>query len=181
MAIIAQNILSISASDTDIEQLFNCIRDICYYRCGYLKPDTIRNLILYQFATTFDIQQQEIEIVKKYLSTGETVLFDQVQKSIVQFESLEPISNCKKENKISSSENIQQIEDRVLDRSSDTENHYSDLTQSRQSKYQLSRKRPADVVNKNNDLSEIPIQSTQGRSGRVRKLPKISAEFEIIK
>jgi len=96
LTIIVQNIFSISTNNTDIEQFFNYIYNICYYYCSYFKSDTICNFILYQFTTIFDIQQQKIEIVKKYLFTGKTVLFNQIQKSIVQFENLESISNCKK-------------------------------------------------------------------------------------
>jgi len=107
LAIIVQNIFSISINSIDIKQFFNCIYNICYYCCNYFKPDTICNFILYQFTIIFDIQQQKIKIVKKYLSTEKTVLFDQIQKSIIQFENLKSISNYKKKNKISSSENIQ--------------------------------------------------------------------------
>ena len=68
-----------------------------------------------------------------------------------------------------------------MDKNSDTENYYSDLIQNRYIQYQLSRKYSAEVLDKNNNFSEISIQNIQKKSERIRKFPKISTEFEIIK
>ncbi|KAG0152658.1 hypothetical protein PDIDSM_2463 [Penicillium digitatum] len=68
LARIARDILSIPASGAGVERLFNCARDICHYRRGQLKPSTIRGLMLHQFATNFDLRQEELEIIKEHLS-----------------------------------------------------------------------------------------------------------------
>ena len=41
-----KNILSISASDVDVEQLFNTARDIYHYHQNHLNADTIKIIIL---------------------------------------------------------------------------------------------------------------------------------------
>ncbi|KAJ5981909.1 hypothetical protein N7451_012009 [Penicillium sp. IBT 35674x] len=80
LARIARDILSIPASGAGVERLFNCARDICHYRRGQLKPSTIRGLMLHQFATNFDVEQKEVEVIKEYLSVGEAALLDQARK-----------------------------------------------------------------------------------------------------
>ncbi|KAG0153440.1 hypothetical protein PDIDSM_5293 [Penicillium digitatum] len=93
LARIARDILSIPASGAGVERLFNCARDICHYRRGQLKPSTIRGLMLHQFATNFDLRQEELEIIKEHLSQSEAALLDQTRRSLPQLEVLEPISD----------------------------------------------------------------------------------------
>lgn len=82
LARIARDILSIPASGAGVERLFNCARDICHYRRGQLKPSTIRGLMLHQFATNFDLRQEELEIIKEDLSQSEAALLDQTRRSL---------------------------------------------------------------------------------------------------
>ncbi|KAI9035590.1 uncharacterized protein KD926_003219 [Aspergillus affinis] len=56
LARIAKDIFSIPANGTGIERLFNCTRDICYYRRGHLKPDTIKGLMLHLFSSKFELE-----------------------------------------------------------------------------------------------------------------------------
>ncbi|KAG0154761.1 hypothetical protein PDIDSM_329 [Penicillium digitatum] len=97
LARIARDILSIPASGAGVERLFNCARDICHYRRGQLKPSTIRGLMLHQFATNFDLRQEELEIIKEHLSQSEAALLDQTRRSLPQLEVLEPISDNEEE------------------------------------------------------------------------------------
>ena len=46
IAQMTKNILSISASDVDVEWLFNTARDVCYYYWNYLNADTIEIIML---------------------------------------------------------------------------------------------------------------------------------------
>ena len=41
-----KNILSISASDVDVEQLFNTAQDTCHYHQNHLNADTIKIIML---------------------------------------------------------------------------------------------------------------------------------------
>jgi hypothetical protein len=92
LARMARDILSIPASGAGVERLFNCARDICHYRRDQLKPSTIRRLMLHQFAIKFGVEQEKIDIMKEYLSTGEAALLDRTRKPMPQLEPLEPIS-----------------------------------------------------------------------------------------
>jgi hypothetical protein len=108
LARIARDILSIPASGAGVERLFNCARDICHYRRGQLKLSTIRGLMLHQFATNFDVEQKEIEVIKEYLSIGEAALLDQARKPMLHLETLEPISDNEEEDQEPSIQNTQQ-------------------------------------------------------------------------
>ncbi|KAJ5796417.1 uncharacterized protein N7518_004957 [Penicillium psychrosexuale] len=52
---------SLSVTRAGIKRLFNTIRDICYYRCGRLKSEIIKELILYRYTTKFSIKDTEIK------------------------------------------------------------------------------------------------------------------------
>jgi coenzyme F420-reducing hydrogenase delta subunit len=53
LARLARDILSIPASGAGVERLFNCARDICHYRRGNLRAETIKELMLHQFSSKF--------------------------------------------------------------------------------------------------------------------------------
>lgn len=179
LAAMARDILSMPASGAGVERLFNCARDICHYRRGHLKPRTIRDLMLHQFATTFDIEQKEIEVVKEYLSAGEAALLDQARKPVIQLETLEPISDREEEDEQPGPEDTQQM--RILDEDSEDESLGTYQPLYRQTQRKLSRKRSAEAVDEDDDLPAMPAESTQGRPGRVRKLPKLPEGFELAK
>jgi hypothetical protein len=61
---------------------FNYARDACHYYRGQLKPDTIRGLMLHLFATIFELEQSELEILKEYLSSGKAAILDQTWKPV---------------------------------------------------------------------------------------------------
>ena len=46
IALIIKNILSISASDIDVEQIFNTTCDVCHYHQNCLNSDTIKMIML---------------------------------------------------------------------------------------------------------------------------------------
>ena len=78
LAKMARDILSTPASGAGVEWLFNCARDVCHYRRGQLKPDTIRSLMLYQFASRFKLEQRELERIKQHLSSGEADMLETI-------------------------------------------------------------------------------------------------------
>lgn len=93
LAKMARDILSIPASGAGVERLFNCARDICHYRRGQLKPDTIKDLMLHQFSSRFELEQSQMELIKEYLSAGEAAMLDQTRTPILSLDNLEPISD----------------------------------------------------------------------------------------
>jgi hypothetical protein len=175
LARMARDILSIPASGAGVERLFNCARDICHYRRGQLKPSTIRELMLHQFTTNFEIEQKEIEVIKEHLSVGEAALLDQAQKPIPQLETLEPISDNEEEDQEPGIEDMPQIE------SCDDDSDGGKTGQSNQLQCKRSRKQLSEAVDDDDDgLPEMPIyEGTQGRSGRIRKQPRLPDGFQI--
>ena len=53
IALIIKNILSISASDIDVEQIFNTTCDVCHYHQNCLNSDTIKIIILMKWYEKF--------------------------------------------------------------------------------------------------------------------------------
>ena len=46
IVLMTKNILSISASDIDVEQIFNTAHDVCHYYQNHLNSDTIKMIML---------------------------------------------------------------------------------------------------------------------------------------
>jgi hypothetical protein len=97
LARIARDILLIPASRAGVEHLFNYARDICYYRCGQLKLDIIKGLILHYFLSKFKLKQAEIEIIKEYLLSSKAAILNQSRLSLLLLKFIELISNNKEE------------------------------------------------------------------------------------
>lgn len=180
LARLARDILSISASGAGVKRLFNCARDVCHYRRGNLKPETIRDLMLHLFSSKFELEQSLLDLVKEYLSPGEAVILEQARKPVPSLENLEPISDDEEGNQEDEDEE-KSGPDKVL------EDELTSLQATNQSK-QAQRKRPRsehtqDIDDEDNGLPlpEMPTKesSTQGRLGRVRKRPKMPDGFVI--
>lgn len=75
-----------------MERLFNYARDVRHYRRRHLKPETIRSLMLYLFASKFELRQTELEMIKEYLSSGEAAILDQTWKATPSLNDIEPVS-----------------------------------------------------------------------------------------
>ena len=96
LAKIARGILSTPASGAAVERLFNCARDVCHYRQGQLKPDTIKGLLLHLFSPKFELEQSELQMIKENLSSGDAAMLDQIMKP-VPLNEVEPISDNEEE------------------------------------------------------------------------------------
>jgi len=94
---IARDILSIPANRAGVERLFNYARDICHYRRGQLRPDTIKGLMLHHFSSKFELKQTEIEMIKEYLSSSEAAILNQSRLSPPSLKFMEPISDNEEE------------------------------------------------------------------------------------
>jgi hypothetical protein len=185
LARMARDVLSIPASGAGVERLFNCARDICHYRRGQLKPDTIKDLMLHMFSSKFELEQNQLEIIKEYLSEGEAAMIDQANKPLVKLDNLDPISDDEEEDcQQEDAENDSQDE-----KSGDESEDGLSLTQvgdqSKQARRNRLRKRRSDIPDDSDDglpLPEMPTEErTQARSGRIRKKPRMPEGFELDK
>ncbi|KAJ6110883.1 hypothetical protein N7486_003118 [Penicillium sp. IBT 16267x] len=184
LAAMARDILATPASGAGVERLFNCARDVCHYRRGQLKPETIRSLMLHLFASKFELQQTELEMIKEYLSSGEAAILDQTWKPTPSLNDIEPISDNEEEGY--QAEDVSDDSDNDLGDNHTVEQATPTLvtTQGEQPR----RKRPHSAVEPQDDgdsdlpLPEMPTEEcTQGRLGRIRKKPKQPDGFEFNK
>ena len=169
LASLARDILSIPASGAGVERLFNCARDICHYRRGQLKPETIRELMLQMCSSNFELQQTELDFTKEYLSAGEGAIIDQERSSV------QPVANLEWFEPISDDEEDEDEDDDELP-----------PTQPSARSTQVGQKRPRSSTAESLDeasLPEMPAEEgeTQGRFGRKRRAPKMPDGFEIDK
>ncbi|KAI9034744.1 uncharacterized protein KD926_006131 [Aspergillus affinis] len=71
IALLARDALSIPATGTDVERLFNTARNVCYYRCSRLKSETIEKIMLFLYVSRFDLKDTEAKELKKYFTLNE--------------------------------------------------------------------------------------------------------------
>lgn len=186
LAKIARDILSIPASGAGVERLFNCARDICHYRRGHLKPDTIKDLMLHLFSSKFELEQNEIEMIKEYLSAGESAMFDQMKAALPSLPNLEPISDDEEEgcDQGDTSDNDTEPENDIVGDADDPLSSTHATTQSKQVGQKRPRRRSTNDLDGTESLSPIEErneENTQARSGRIRKKPRLPDGFEIDK
>jgi hAT family C-terminal dimerisation region len=189
LAKMARDILSIPGSGAGVERLFNCARDICHYRRGQLKAETITDLMLHLCSSKFDLEQSQIDIWKEYLSASEAAMMDQVRKPNPLGSDFEPISDDEEEGHLDddSEDDDSEDDDSEDDDSEDEVSSVQATTQSEraQQKQKQPQKRTSETLDDADDglpLPEMPTEeNTLARSGRIRKKPKMPAGFEIDK
>lgn len=71
IALLARDILSIPATGAGVERLFNTARDICHYRRGRMKSETIQELMMFLCTSRFDLEVQEAEELERFFSMDE--------------------------------------------------------------------------------------------------------------
>ncbi|KAJ5264775.1 hypothetical protein N7505_007568 [Penicillium chrysogenum] len=71
IALLARDILSIPATGAGVERLFNTARDICHYRRGRLRSETIEELMLFLCATRFNLKEAEAKQLQQFFSLAE--------------------------------------------------------------------------------------------------------------
>jgi hypothetical protein len=183
----ARDILSIPASGAGVERLFNCARDVCHYRRGQLKTETIRDLMLHLCSSKFDLEQSQLDIWKEYLSAGEAAMIDEARKPDPPLNDLEPISDDEEEgNRLDDLEDSEEDpeDSSEEDEQEDERSPVQSITQSGQAQRKRPRRKTSEAVDDEDSglpLPEMPTEEsgTQARSGRIRKKPKMPAGFEI--
>jgi hypothetical protein len=131
--------------------------------------------MLHRFAAKFEVERREIEVIMEHLPAGEAALLDQVRKPMPQLETLEPISDNEEEDQEATIGDTQQTED------CDDDLYCGKTDLSNQTQCRRSRKRlPGACSDDDDNLPEMPIhEGTQGRSGRIRKQPRLPDGFQI--
>ncbi|KAJ6039228.1 hypothetical protein N7460_007260 [Penicillium canescens] len=81
LASLARDVLSIPATGSGVERLFNTARDICHYRRGSLKPTTIQDLMMYLCTSRFDIESDQHTLIEEYLTAQEIQAVKEKRKS----------------------------------------------------------------------------------------------------
>lgn len=71
IALLARDVLSIPATGAGVERLFNTARDICHYRRGRLKSETIEEIMLFLCATRFNLKDTEAKELEQFFSLAE--------------------------------------------------------------------------------------------------------------
>jgi hypothetical protein len=87
--------MSIPATGAGVERLFNSAQDICHYRRGSLKPETIRDIMLWICTTRFDLQEQKRLMLQEYLSHQEIAAITETNGT--PDELFDPISDTEEE------------------------------------------------------------------------------------
>ncbi|KAJ5249388.1 hypothetical protein N7524_011704, partial [Penicillium chrysogenum] len=71
IASLARDILVIPATGVGVERLFNTARDICHYRRGRMKSETIEELMLFLCSSRFDLELHEAKELERFFSLNE--------------------------------------------------------------------------------------------------------------
>ncbi|KAJ6001045.1 hypothetical protein N7481_001454 [Penicillium waksmanii] len=171
LAALARDILSTPASGAGVERLFNCARDICHYRRGKLKPETIKELMLHFFSSKFDLQQSELDLIKEYTLEGEDAILNESWKPSPALNDIDPTSDDEEEGR-------HQAEELLDEPESDLESEAYLAQTTTQSKRPHQAIEPQDSDDGGLPPPEMPTEeATQGRSGRIRKRPKMPDGF----
>ena len=71
IATLARDVLVIPVTGSGVERLFNTARDICHYRRGRMKSETIEELMLYLCILRFELEIQEAKNLEEFFSSNE--------------------------------------------------------------------------------------------------------------
>jgi hypothetical protein len=134
--------------------------------------------MLHLFSSKFELEHSQLEMVKEYLSAGEAAMFDQARTPLPPLQNLNPISDDEEEGCEQEDESDDDTEDDAKDGVEDALSLTQATTQNKQAKRKRSQLRTSEAL----DDAELPIEeSTQARSGRIRKKPRLPDGFEIDK
>ena len=89
IALMTKNILSISASDIDVEWIFNTAHDVCHYCWNHLNSDTIEMIMLmkwYEKLKLWKLKENSDSFNRKKRTEAETdeVWIDEQSVTIIQ-------------------------------------------------------------------------------------------------
>jgi hypothetical protein len=144
--------------------------------------------MLHLCSSRFDLEQSQIDILKEYLSAGEAAMMDQVRKPDPLGSDIEPISDEEEEGHQDNDSEDSEDESEDEPEENDTDDELSPMqatTQSKRAQQKRPLKRTSEALDDADNGLTLPEmlkeESTQARSGRIRKKPKMPEGFEIDK
>jgi hypothetical protein len=162
LARLARDILSILATGAGVERLFNTARDICHYRRGSLKPETIRDLMMFMCTSKFDIEDNQRMLINEHLSHQEKQAAKEEKDT--KENDFDPISDDEEQ-------------DPALALSQPPVHPLSEKALGKRRRSVISE---PDEEENNDDDAEVPLPDIQHRiSGRVRKRSKRLDGYEL--
>ncbi|EED18125.1 hypothetical protein TSTA_118890 [Talaromyces stipitatus ATCC 10500] len=71
LARLVRDVLTVPATGSGVERLFNSARDICHYCRGSLKSRTIQDLVIFMCTSRLEIESEQLALLEEYISTQE--------------------------------------------------------------------------------------------------------------
>jgi hypothetical protein len=94
---LARDVLSVPATGAGVERLFNTTRDLCHYRRGRMKSETVEELMMFLCTTRFDLEQQEAEHLKEYFTRDEIETRREEKDEKLEYIELDEISDTEEQ------------------------------------------------------------------------------------
>jgi hypothetical protein len=80
-----------------VERLFNTARDVCHYRQGRIKSQTIEELMMFLCTSRFDIEEQEAKLLEKFFSYKEMESTKEEKDEKLDEIEIDPISDTEEQ------------------------------------------------------------------------------------
>ncbi|KAF5854879.1 hypothetical protein ETB97_010941 [Aspergillus alliaceus] len=97
IASLARDILSVPATGAGVERLFNTARDICHYRRGRIKSETIQELMMFLCTSRFDLEEQERKYLEEFFTLQEIEAGKEENEDKLDYIEIEAISDTEEE------------------------------------------------------------------------------------
>ncbi|QKX61420.1 uncharacterized protein TRUGW13939_08568 [Talaromyces rugulosus] len=97
IAALARDALSFPATGAGVERLFNTARDVCHYRRGRMKTETIEELMMFLCTSKFDIEAQEAKLLEKFFSQDELEAAKEEREEKLNKDEINPISDTEEQ------------------------------------------------------------------------------------
>jgi len=97
IAALARDTLSFPATGAGVERLFNTARDICHYRRGRMKSETVEALMMFLCTTKFDMEEQEATLLEKIFSQDELEAAKEEREEKLSEIEVDPISDTEEQ------------------------------------------------------------------------------------
>jgi hAT family protein len=93
IAALARDVLSIPATGAGVERLFNTARDVCHYRRGRMKSETIQELMMFLCTSRFDLEEHEAKRLEAFFTREEIEAAKEEKEEKIEEIELDPISD----------------------------------------------------------------------------------------
>ncbi|KAL2005187.1 hypothetical protein VTN00DRAFT_3037 [Thermoascus crustaceus] len=100
IAALARDVLSFPATGAGVERLFNTARDVCHYRRGRMKSQTIEELMMFLCTSRFDIEEQEAKLLEKFFSHDKMEAAKEEKDEKLDKVEIDPISDTEEQDTI---------------------------------------------------------------------------------